>query len=134
MTGKNPERDKPSEAQLSLPTCTHRESGKTILSTLAFTLSKGGLMNVWSDLKHTRIREYVGEPLVDAEDQTTKGVVSVPAVAKVAKVTSTNTPRVEQVLQDYRQGYGFRQLRDRQSRWTFRPSELFTKQRGTQTK
>ena len=33
-------------------------------------------MNVWSDLKHMRAREYVGEPLVDAEDQTTKGAVT----------------------------------------------------------
>ena len=34
------------------------------------------LMNVWSDLKHMRTREYVGEPLLDAEDQTTKGAVT----------------------------------------------------------
>ena len=34
------------------------------------------LMSVWSDLKHMRTREYVGEPLVDAEDQTTKGAVT----------------------------------------------------------
>ena len=34
------------------------------------------LMNVWSDLKHMRTREYVGEPLVDAEDHTTKGAMT----------------------------------------------------------
>ena len=34
------------------------------------------LMNVRSDLKHMRTREYVGEPLVDAEDQATKGAVT----------------------------------------------------------
>ena len=29
--------------------------------------------NVWSGLEHLRTHEYVGEPLVDAEDWTTKG-------------------------------------------------------------
>ena len=39
---KTTEGDQPGEAQLSLPTCTLRKSRKTILPTVALTLTKGG--------------------------------------------------------------------------------------------
>ena len=42
VTGKTTERDKPSEAQLSLPACTHRKSGKPSFRLWPSPLSKGG--------------------------------------------------------------------------------------------
>merc|ERR1711991_525744 len=51
--------------------------------------------NVWSGLKHLGTHEYVGEPLADAVDWTTKGAVtrSIPVVTAVSWTTASLSPR-----------------------------------------
>ena len=59
---KTTERHKPSQAKLSLPTCTHRKAGKTILPTVAIKLRKEVrvLLSTFSTYSHNKAAQKKG--------------------------------------------------------------------------